>query len=57
LLDGEDEIMRPVMAGLIKFESLIDGTLTLEHIELLNATLDNRRENEARYREAQEDRR
>lgn len=33
--------MRPVHAGMCKYESLKDGTLTLEDILLMNVYLDN----------------
>lgn len=46
--------MRPVVAGLIRFESLIDGTLDLEHVALLNATLDVKDENERRWKRSEE---
>ena len=52
--DSEDWIMRPVLEGLCKYESLIDGTLDLEDIDRLNAALDVKYENEARYRRANE---
>ena len=44
--------MRPVLRGLCKYESLIDGTLDLADIALLNDALDVQEENEMRYREA-----
>jgi len=44
--------MRPVLAGLCKYESLKDGTLDLEDIMLLNDALDVKNENERRYSEA-----
>jgi hypothetical protein len=40
------------MRGVCKYESLKDGTLSLYDIALLNASLDIKDENEARYREA-----
>lgn len=45
---GEDYLLRPVLRGLIKYESLIDGTLGLEDIALLHEALDVDSEN--RYR-------
>ena len=48
LPDGEDWLMRPVMAGLCRYESLIDGALDLEDIACMNDALDVRDENERR---------
>ena len=44
--------MRPVLRGLCKYESLIDCSLSLEDLALLNDALDVQEENELRYREA-----
>lgn len=44
--------MRPVLRGLCKFESLIDCTLSLADLALMNDALDVQDENEMRYREA-----
>jgi hypothetical protein len=41
-----------VLRGCIKYESLIDGTLDLSDVALLNDALDVQDENEARYQEA-----
>lgn len=46
--------MRPVVEGLCKYESLTDGTLSLEDVALMNDTLDVKYENEERYRKASE---
>lgn len=46
--------MRPVLEGLCKYESLIDGTLGLEDIARMNEAIDVKNENEARYRKANE---
>lgn len=54
LPDGQDWLMRPVLAGLCKFESLKDCTLSLEDIELMNNALDVKEENESRARKAAE---
>lgn len=51
---GEDWLLRPVMQGLIKYESLLDGTLTLEDIALLNDAIDVKIHNEELYKEAME---
>lgn len=55
MTDEEDWIMRPVLEGLCKYESLIDGTLDLTDISRLNEALDVRAENNARINEALED--
>jgi len=47
--------MRPVMQGMCKYESLIDGTLELEDIVLMNEAIDIREENHYRIRKAMED--
>lgn len=44
--------MRPVLAGLCKFESLKDCSLDLADIALMHDALDIKAENEARIREA-----
>lgn len=44
--------MRPVVRGLCRYESLIDGTLMLEDVGRMNDALDVVDENEQRYREA-----
>jgi hypothetical protein len=44
--------MRPVDAGFCKYESLLDGSLTLEDIARMNEYLDVREENETRLRAA-----
>lgn len=44
--------MRPVHEDLIKYESLIDGTLSLLDVAFLNDSIDVYRENEARARKA-----
>jgi hypothetical protein len=48
----EDELLRPVGAGMCRYESLIDGTLDLADIERMNEFLDMKAENQARYDEA-----
>jgi hypothetical protein len=49
---GEDWVMRPVLRGLCKLESLFDGTLSIEQIALANDALDVADENDRRIREA-----
>lgn len=55
--DEEDFLMRPVLAGMCKLESLLDGTLDLEAIAWANDALLTKAENEARWHEAQRERR
>jgi hypothetical protein len=52
LAGGEDWLLRPVLKGLCKFESLKDCSLDLADIALMNDALDVMDENEARYAEA-----
>lgn len=50
-MDGEEDwILRPVLSGLCKYESLLEGPLTLYDIALMNEALDVQAENEARMR-------
>lgn len=49
--DGEDWLMRPVIEGMCKYESLKDGTLSLGDIARMNDALDVKYENEARINE------
>lgn len=46
--------MRPIDAGYCKFESLVDGTLTLENFALMNDALDVRAANEEIMRQQAE---
>lgn len=50
--DGEDYLLGPVMAGMCKYESLIDGTLALYDVAVMNDALAVKAENERRHREA-----
>lgn len=45
---GIDWVMRPVVNGLCKYESLLDGTLKLVDIARMNEALDVRDENQMR---------
>lgn len=47
-------VLRPVLAGMCKYESLLDGTLDLADIALMNDALAVRAENERLARKAQE---
>lgn len=53
LPEGEDWLLRPVLRGCCRYESVIDGTLGLADIALLNDALDVQDENERRWQEAQ----
>lgn len=46
--DGTDWLYRPMTEGFCKYESLIDGTLSLEDIAEMNDILSVRDENRAR---------
>lgn len=53
--EGDDWVMRPVLRGLCKYESLLDGTLGLEHIAHMNDAIDVEEENQQRHQEANEE--
>ena len=46
---GEDWLLRPVVRGMCRYESLRDGTLGLKDVALMNDALDVQTENERRY--------
>ena len=52
--DDEDWLLRPVIEGMCKYESLTDCSLDLVDIARMNDALDVRAENERRYRKANE---
>ena len=52
---SEDWLMRPVLRGLCKYESLRDGTLGLEDVAIMNEALDVEEENTHRARLAREE--
>lgn len=54
MVKSEDWLFRPVLAGLIKAESLLGTEIDLEFISLLNEALDVQQENQYRIRKAQE---
>jgi len=56
LPDDEGFLMAPVMNGMCRMESLIDGTLDLEHVAWANDAIAVREENKARQQQAAEDR-
>ena len=45
---GEEEIMQPVAEGFCRYESLLDGTLLLRDIDLMNDAISVRNENDRR---------
>ncbi len=57
MTDGEDFVMRPVIAQMCRYESLKDGTLDLFDLVVMNEALDVKYENERRIREAYTDNR
>lgn len=54
-MNDEDEewILTPVEAGMCRYESLLDGTLSLDDIARMNEFLIVRAENQARISEAE----
>lgn len=49
---GEDWLMRPVLEGMCRYESLLDGRLKLVDVARMNDALDVKYENERRLNEA-----
>lgn len=45
---GEDWVLRPVLRGLLRYESLIDGSVDIADVALLNDALDVADENTRR---------
>lgn len=52
LPEGLDWIMRPVLSGLCRYESLKDGSVSLADLALMNDSLDARDENTRRFNAA-----
>lgn len=52
MIGGEDWLFRPVLRHLIKAESLLDGSVDLAYIALLNEALDVDAENQHRLKKA-----
>jgi hypothetical protein len=50
MAESEDWLFRPVIRGMLKAESLIDGSVDLEFIALLNEVIDVEQENQYRAR-------
>lgn len=55
MAEDEDWLMRPVLEGLCKYESLIDGALDLADVARMNDAIDVKYENEERYRKANQE--
>lgn len=55
MTEKEDWLLRPVIDGLCRYESLKDGTLGMEDIAIMNEALDVRAENDNRYRKANQE--
>lgn len=53
MIGEEDVLFRPVSRGWLKAESLIDGTVDLAYVMLLNEAIDVEMENDRRYTVAQ----
>ena len=51
----EEWLLQPVEAGMCRYESLIDGTLSLEDIARMNEYIAVQAENRARVQDAQRD--
>lgn len=52
LPDGMDFLMRPVIRGMCRYESVVDGTLGLEDFAAMNEAVDAQDENAHRAQEA-----
>lgn len=52
MADGEDWLMAPVLAGCCRYESLIDGSLSIMDVARMNDALAVRAENERRHHAA-----
>ncbi len=53
--DEEGWLYRPVMRGLIRYESLLDGTVGMVDLAVLNDLIDVQDENDARARKSVEE--
>jgi hypothetical protein len=52
MASGEDWLMRPILEGMCRYESLLDGTLDLGDFARMNDALNVREENERRINAA-----
>jgi len=50
MVEEEDWLFRPVLRGMIKGESLVNGEVDLAYIAMLNEAIDVELENQHRYR-------
>lgn len=50
MADGTDFLMRPVLRGMVKYESLRDGTVDLNDVARMNDAIDVEQENALRMR-------
>jgi hypothetical protein len=50
--NGEEWVLRPVVEGMCRYESLLEGKIDLFDIARMNAALDVRDENTSRARKA-----
>ncbi len=51
--EQEDWLFRPVLRGMIRGESLMDGSVDLNYISLLNEAIDVEMENQYRFHQSQ----
>jgi hypothetical protein len=49
MIEGEDVLMRPVLRGMLRAESLVDGSVDLAFVMLCNEALDVEQENNRRH--------
>lgn len=54
MVEGEDWLFRPIMRGMLKAESLVNGEVDLGYIALLNEAIDVENENHLRQRKAEQ---
>lgn len=54
MAENEDWMFRPVMRGMLKAESLVNGEVDLAYVSLLNEALDVEAENLMRQRKAEQ---
>lgn len=54
MANGEDWLMRPILKGLCKYESLVDGSLSITDFAIMNHALDVVAENEQRAMKARD---
>lgn len=52
MMGGEDFLFRPVLRGILRAESLVDGTVDLAFVALCNEAISVEQENDLRARAA-----